>query len=253
MLYYIFDHTFEGLLTSVYDAFFRKENPERIVGKETSIPLFTETFEVMTDDEKSQRVLSALKKKISSSALNILFVSFLAESEMVDKHIFNYIAKAVVAQRSIEMNFGDEDVLELLKTYKRVQNEHTHIKQFVRFQKTADGMYFAAIDPKYDVLPLCVPFFKDRYADQPWILYDTKRNYGVYYGTQKTETVTFDHLPVSIQTGKIEEDKLDETEIAFQDLWKDYLKSVTIQERKNLKLQRQFMPVRFWKYLVEKQ
>lgn len=252
-IYYIFDNSFEGLFTAVFDAFNRKENPERIVIQGTDIPLFTETFFVVTDEEKSQRVLNKLKQKISKSALNMLFVSFLAESESTYKQIFNYISKALVSEKSIEMNFGDEDVMELSKIYKKIQNEHEKIKQFVRFQKTADDMYFAAIEPRYDLLPLCADFFKDRYADQKWILYDIKRNYGIFYDLEKTEIVHFNSLPISLTSGKLHEEALDEDEIAFRNLWKDYLKSVTIKERKNLKLQKQHMPIRFWKYMTEKQ
>ncbi|MDL2323308.1 TIGR03915 family putative DNA repair protein, partial [Bacteroidales bacterium OttesenSCG-928-A17] len=242
MLYYLFDNTFEGLLTAVFDAFSRKENPDKIAGHDTSIPLFTDTYTVTTDGERSQRVLSALKKKISKSALQMLFVSFLAESEQTYKHLFNYIAKAVTSKQSIELNFGDEDVMELSKTFKKIQNEYTRMKQFVRFQKAADGIFFAAIEPLYDVIPLCTDFFRDRYADQQWILYDTKRNYGIFYDLDQTQIVKFDQLPISLQTGQLQEDKLDESEIAFRNLWKDYLKAVTIQERKNLKLQKQHMP-----------
>lgn len=252
MLIYLFDYTFEGLLTAVFDAFSRKENPDRITGNEVAIPLFTETHVVVTDDERSQRVLNTLKKKISGSALQMLFISFLADSETTYKHIFNYIAKTVVSEKSIELNFGDEDVMELSKIFKKVQNESTRMKQFVRFQKTGDGMFFAAIEPLYDVLPLCTAFFQDRYADQQWILYDMKRNYGLFYDLNQTQIVKFDELPISLQTGQLHNEKLDEYEIAFRNLWKDYLKAVTIQERKNLKLQKQHMPVRFWKYLSEK-
>ena len=253
MLYYLFDHTFEGLLTAVFDAFSRKENPDRILAKHSNIPLFTETHLIQTDEERSQRVLSALKKKISGSALQMLLVSFLSESEDTYKHLFNYIAKAIVSEKSIELNFGDDDVMELSKTFKKVQNEYTRMKQFIRFQKTQDGFFFAAIEPRYDVLPLCTDFFCDRYADQQWVLYDIKRNYGIFYDLEQTQIVKFDELPFSVQTGQLQEDALDESEISFRNLWKDYLKAVTIQERRNLKLQKQHMPVRFWKYLTEKQ
>lgn len=253
MLYYTYDNTFEGLLTALFDAFNRRERPDRLVPETTPVPLFTETFTVYTDDEKSTRVLNALKKKISGSALNMLLICFLAESDRVRKRIFDYIAKAVVAPGSIELNFGDEDVLELSKVYKKVWNERTRIIQFVRFQKTLDGTFFAVVDPQFDVLPLCPGFFRDRYADQPWILYDIRRNYGLYYDLKKTEIVHFDKLPASAQTGRLDEETLDDYEKAFRQLWKDYLQAITIRERKNLKLQRQHMPVRFWKYMTEKQ
>ncbi|MDR0799150.1 MAG: TIGR03915 family putative DNA repair protein [Dysgonamonadaceae bacterium] len=254
MLYFLYDRTFDGLLTAVFDAFNRKEFPNRIVDQAIAIPLFTDTFSVITDVEKSKRVFIALKKKISTSALNMLFVCYLSEMEDVEMMIFRYIQKALASPISIELNFADNDVLSLSKIYKKVQNEAMHIKQFVRFQKTGDGMYFAVVDPLYDVLPLCSDFFEDRYADQIWLIYDARRHYGLYYDKKQTEQIHFETPPAfAIQKGRLTAEQQDETERIFQALWKDYLKSTTIQARKNLRLQRQFMPRRFWKYLVEKQ
>ena len=252
MIYFIYDNTFEGLLTAVFDAYNRKEFPDRIVNSNYSIPLFTETHLVISDTKKSDRVLKGLKKKISKSALNMLFVCYLSEIEDIEMMLFRYIQKALSSPISIEMNFADDDVLMLSKIYKKVINETSHIKQFVRFQKTADEMFFAVVDPIYDVLPLCSDFFGDRYADQQWILYDSRRNYGLFYDLKKTEIIHFDSPNQSLQSGQLTPESMDEQELAFQNLWKDYLKAVTIQERKNLKLQRQFMPKRFWKYLIEK-
>lgn len=252
MLYYLYDDSFEGLLCCVFDAFARKEIPGKIVNEKLNLPLFTDSHRVITDNNKSGRVFRALKKKISQSALDMLYICYFSEMENIEIHIFNYIRKTFQSAISIEMNFADEDVLFLSKIYKKVTHESKRMKQFVRFQKTSDGTYFAVMDPKYNVLPLCSDFFQDRYADQPWIIYDVIRNYGIYYDLNTVETVHFERFPVSILSGNINSEQQDEEEKHFQDLWNDYLKTITIKERKNLKLQRQHMPKRFWKYLTEK-
>lgn len=59
---------------------------------------------------------------------------------------FRYIRKAIDAPRSIETNFGDPDVLLLAQIWKKVDGERMHLMQFVRFQKAADGTFFAASD-----------------------------------------------------------------------------------------------------------
>jgi probable DNA metabolism protein len=252
MLYFLYDNTFEGFLTAVFDTFNRKEIPDRIVNQNVQIPLFTDTFQVISDTEKSERVLSGLKKKISRSALNMLFVCYFSEMENIEMLLFRYIQKVFASPVSIEMNFADDDVLALSKIFRKVERETTHIKQFVRFQKTSDGMFFALVDPLYNVLPLCSAFFEDRYACQSWLLYDSRRNYGLYYDLEKVEVIHFEHFNLSLKTGHLTVNQLDDYELAFQRLWKEYLSAVTIPERKNLRLQQQFMPKRFWKYLTEK-
>lgn len=252
-LYFRYDNTFEGLLTAVFDAFHRKQFPQKMTGSPADIPLFTEIHEVITDGEKAERVLKGLQSKLSRSALQMLSVCFLSGSDEVSTHIFHYICKNFRAAKSIELNFADPDVLQLSKVYKKVQRESEKMRQFVRFQKTADGIFFACIEPLYDVLPLVAEFFEDRFADQQWLIYDARREYGLYYNLEKTEVVHFDNLLVSPDTGQLSPEQMDDHEKDFQNLWRQYFKSAAIKERINLKLQRQHMPRRFWKYLTEKQ
>jgi probable DNA metabolism protein len=252
MLYFIYDRTFDGLLTCVFEAFSRKEFPQKIVGENIQLPLFTGSFTVITDETKADRVLKALKEKISESAIDMLFVDYLSEIEDIEMILFRYMQKALTSQSGIEMNFADPDVLELSKIYKKVSREEERMRQFIRFRKTVDGIFFAVIDPAYNVLLLSLQFFQNRFADQPWVIYDVKRKYGLYYDLKTVETFQFEHMDAVTATGRLTPEKLDDYELAFQDLWKNYLEAITIRERKNLRLQRQLMPKRFWKYLVDK-
>jgi probable DNA metabolism protein len=167
--------------------------------------------------------------------------------------LFSYVRKALADERSPELNFGDPDVLELSKIYKKVSREAERMRMFVRFQKTADGIFFAPIEPFYNVLPLVVDFFTDRFSDQPWVVYDVKRNYGLYYDLQKTEEIVFDQLDFDFSTGKLHDAQAADDEKYFQTLWKSYFKSISIKERANPRLHRQLLPKRFWKFLPEKQ
>jgi len=253
MLYFLCDNTFEGLLTCIFDAFYRKQFPSKIVSESAQIPLFSETFEVVTDTAKAERVLTGLKKLVSKSALEMLYICSLSEDADIETHIFNYIRKTFEEGRSMELNFADADVLTLSKMYRKVLREEERIRQFVRFQKTADGIFFAAMEPKYNVLRLCTGHFQERFADQQWIIYDVKRRFGLHYNLKKVTEITFDDPDNLLASGKLLPSQMDMDEEHFQMLWKHYFKSAAIKERTNLKLQRQFMPKRFWKYLIEKQ
>ena len=126
--------------------------------------------------------------------------------------------------------------------------------QFVRFQKAADGTFFAAVEPQFNALPLAVDHFKDRFADQRWLIYDVKRQYGYYYNLTEMEEVTFeDPRQAHLVTGMLNETLMDNDEKLFQKLWKTYFKSICIKERWNPRKHRQDMPVRYSKYLTEKQ
>ena len=255
MILFIYDKTLDGLLTALFDAYNRKTFPDVLLSKGDTLPLFYDDFfTVITDEEKAGRVWRGLQKKISASALSAITWCWLSELPEVGMLLFRYIRKAIDSPVSIETNFGDPDVLALSKIWKRVDWERLRMLQFVRFQKAVDGTFFAAFEPQHNALPLTVGHFKDRFADQRWLIYDMKRRYGFYYDLHTVEEVTFDDGQAAhLITGMLDESLMDKDEKLFQQLWKTYFKSITIKERLNPRKHKQDMPVRYWKYITEKQ
>lgn len=246
MIIFVYDKTFEGLLTAVFDAYSRRTFPDLLVTEGEPFPLFyDEAIRIYTDDRKAERVWKGLEKKISKSSLSGLTVTWLSELPEVDLLLFRYIRKAIDAPATIEFNLGDPDILETAKIWKKVNNERLRVMQFFRFQKAADGTYFAAIAPIYNVLPLVLPYAQDRFADQQWLIYDLKREYGYYYDLNDTIEVRFEEKDSHLLTGSLSEDIMDKDEKLFQSMWKEYFKSIAIKERLNPRLHRQHMPARF--------
>ncbi|MDQ2751942.1 MAG: TIGR03915 family putative DNA repair protein, partial [Bacteroidota bacterium] len=125
------------------------------------------------------------------------------------------------------------------------------MEAFVRFQLTKDGLYYAVIEPDYNVLPLLVSHYKNRYADQRWLIYDGKRKWGIYYDLKMVESVEL--LFNDEVKGSGLQIAFGEEEALYQSLWKTYFGSVNIKARKNTKLHIQHIPKRYWKHLTEKQ
>ena len=256
MTIFIFDNTFEGLLTSVFEAYSRRTFPDALLPEGEPLPLFhEEVFTVITEEEKAKRVWRGLQKKLSSGALSCLAQCWLAEEAETPMLLFRYIRKAIDAPRSIETNFADPDVLEFSRMWKRVDWERLRMLQFIRFQKAADGTFFAAVEPEKNALPLAIDHFKDRFADQPWLIYDIKRAYGFYHDLKEVRQVTFEEgsREGHLVTGMLDESLMDKDEKLFQQLWKTYFKAICIKERLNPRKHKQDMPVRYWKHMTEKQ
>ena len=102
------------------------------------------------------------------------------------------------------------------------------------------------------MLPLIEKHFKERYADQRWLIYYGTRKYGLYYDLKSVETVNISFND-NAGNGKNIAAIFGEKEELYQHLWQQYFKSVNIASRKNTKLHIQHMPKRYWKYLTEKQ
>lgn len=250
---YAFDNTFEGLLTLVFDSYQQRRFPDEILSGEGSQPvLFASTNTVETDDRKAERVWKGIVKHSSEENAHRIYRVFLAGMPDTPMLVSKYIHLIIDSGKNEETNFSEPVVIEFNKLHQKVCKEAHRINGFVRFQKTVEGSYYASFAPMYDVLPLCIPHFRDRFADQPWIIYDLKRNYGFWYDLKNVSRVVFNDLKVNSQNGQLHSSLLAEDEKLFQQLWKQYYHSICIQERKNDKVHRQLLPQRFWKYLPEK-
>ena len=65
MTIFIYDKTFEGLLTCIFDAYFKKSFPDSLLSEKDSLPLFyDELITIYNDNEKSSRVVISMKRKL---------------------------------------------------------------------------------------------------------------------------------------------------------------------------------------------
>lgn len=254
MKIYVFDGSFYGILTAIFDSYFRKDYPVKLISNEnSSSSMFDEEIEIITDQEKAKRVWKALKNKISKTHQKHFYSSFLSEKPEIFQHLMDYAHYIFDSPEGSDGNYGNEHVLTLTQTSQKVHREKHRMEAFIRFQKSADGMFFAIIHPDYNVIPLLTRHFKNRYADQPWIVYDEKRKYGIHYDLDSVHEITIDQIDSKTALTKADEIFIDENENLYQQLWKDYFKSTNIVERKNTKLHIQHVPKRYWRYLTEKQ
>lgn len=254
MLIYNYDGTFEGLLTCIFEGYSRNQFPDEIqpVGKQPE-NLFAEVVNIDSDSGKATRVWKGIQQKLSAKNKHLLYYAFLSEEKGIEMKILRFARRLFSEERNIETDLGDPDVLDIIQFARKVKKEAMRMMQFVRFQQTKDELYFCGIEPLYDVLPLVIDHFRKRFADQQWLLYDLKRNYGAFYNKKTVEEVVLSSHEINRKTGQVSENVLNEGDAFYQTLWKSYFKNISIKERKNLRLQRQHMPRRFWKYLTEKQ
>lgn len=247
-----YDGTWDGLLTAVFEIYEYKLHPSMFVRGESPQhpPLFGHVHEVVTEHKKSKRVLLGLEKRVGKEGVRELYLAYLSELPDIEILILQVVRYYLRATGQAASNYARGDVLRLKQINKAVSRERHRFKAFVRFKLLKDGLYFAIIEPDFNILPLVARHFRDRYADQMWLIYDQKRKYGIYYdGRQCMQEVTLS----ATDTGSDSTHILAEDEALYDTLWKQYFKSTNISERKNTKLHVQHVPKRYWKYLNEKQ
>lgn len=252
---YIFDGTYNGFLCCVFEYFEYKDADVQlqVEGDDAAQTfLFDSDKSIITYLVKAKRVQTGLQKHLGKSIAMDFFRVFLSEDRKAWAASFNIICQIFSGKTNILGNYGNEEVLYFKQTLKKVSRERHRMKAFIRFSKSSDGMFFAVIEPDFNVLPLIATFFKNRYADQKWLMYDVKRKYGLLYDKENVMEVKLSPEEKHALTTDtvITLDKKDEH---FQNLWKRYYQSTNIEARRNMKLHLQYVPKRYWKYLVEKQ
>lgn len=256
MIHYVFDGSFTGLLCCVFEAFEMNEKNIRIFWDKTYQPTaFDQNRVIYSDQEKAQRVWNGFIKRTDSIAKKRFYFAYLSENSQTFQHLFDIAVYVFQHKNNVAHNYGHPDVLAVAQMAKSVSREKHRMEAFIRFKKAADGLFYAIVNPDFNVLPLIQRHFKNRYADQPWLIYDKARKYGIYYDTETVEIVNLTFNPMTknsdsnLPTLQIN----DEKEALYDQLWKDYFKSTNIVERKNTKLHLQHVPKRYWQYLNEKQ
>lgn len=252
MVDYVFDGSFEGLLTAVFESFERKHSQVRLLLQSRTPSMFGEVFEIYPNPEKAERVWKGLQKKAGDVGYKNIYKAYLSEDPDIFQHLFDYSLYLFNHGEGHSRNFGNEHVLAISQMAHKVHREKHRMEAFVRFQKSNDGLFFALVRPDYNVLPLISRHFQDRYADQAWLIYDEKRKYGLHYNLVQVHEVKLDFKPIQELTPAGPDILMDEKEALYSSLWKTYFKSTNIVERKNMKLHLQHVPRRYWRYLTEK-
>src|SRR5690606_36427464 len=118
---------------------------------------------------------------------------FLSELMGIELHIYRFVCLLIKQNNpKILNNFANEEVRYSKRVISMINREVHRMHAFVRFQKLDNGLYHAVIQPDFDVLQLIGEHFKRRYADQPWLIVDTHRHYGVAYDLQLMRYVDAD-------------------------------------------------------------
>ena len=242
MIIYIYDGTFPGLLTAIYEAFYRKEKPGQILREwDYSQNLFSQPIYIATDNDKADKVSEAIKNRISFTALVSVYYAYLSEIDNAGTIAYYYLKLGFKMGKYVNGNHSDSNVSKLHEISKKVSKEKHRMLGFIRFKLIKGNIFYASMEPDHNIITLIAPHFAKRMSDQNWVIHDIKRKIAIVYN--QTEWVVTELDPTQVL--------LIDEEALYQKIWKTYFDKITIKERKNPKLQKGFMPVRYWKHLVE--
>jgi probable DNA metabolism protein len=134
----------------------------------------------------------------------------------------------------------DDDCRTVLAVSYQVAHEIDRFLGFLRFSPDSRGRYVARCAPDYFVLPALAPHFSARFGDTPWVIIDERRGLALI-GEGRGEA------RLAAESGNAESGEAG----SWEELWRRYHATISIESRKNPSLQRQFRPLRYRNYLNE--
>ena len=255
MLDYLYDGTFQGLLTCIYNHYY-VDRASCICCRDQYQPSMLNSFmEVETDAEKADRVYNAIENKISGYSLRCVYRAFLSCDQEKENKILRYVVLGFRTGPRLGSLHGNSVVHDMDAMVKKVGVEKERMLEFVRFQvmDVGDGaggqVMYAEVEPDNDVLELIGNHFADRFKNDPFIIRDARRDKAIIAsgGNWYISEFPKDEL---LPGGSL---RISEEEADYTKLWQTYFRHIAIMERKNSRCQRNFMPARYWKHLTEMQ
>lgn len=248
------EDTLEGILTAVYCAYEWKLKPSetRIQIGVADLCLFATYREVETDQVKAAKVASTVKRQFGTDVWEEICHALAAEDAAKGQAVYRTIAAGLsgkVRGRLMEA-LADDDIRKVFELSRRVHNEVHRMKMFLRYREIEGGVLFARIEPDANVMEFIMPHFSDRFPLENFVIADTRRGVaGIHASGQEWFLVQMDSAVWEQFESLAGHYTQDERELA--ELFRHFCHTIGIKERRNRKLQQQFLPLKYRGFMTE--
>lgn len=247
----ICEDSMEGIFTAVYQVYAWKLDRETVflqLGEEGNFRLFAQYRKVEPEAVLAGKVARTVLRDMGEDSYWDICCMLSSESEEKAQAVYRVIRTALDKRQSREVfsNIKDNYIQKGFELARAVRNEIHHLYGFLRFQELENGILYAKIGPKNNIVTLLAPHFADRFPEENFMIYDDKREIFVVHEA-KRKWVVLDGREI----GTFSMPGNSEDEERFQSLFVEFCHTIAIKERENLALQRNMLPLRFQDYMVE--
>ena len=238
---YLYDASFEGFLTCVYDCVYDREMPVDIMCAEDAQPSMFLQKNVSADAQKAAKVYESISRKISQEARELVHSVFLSCAEHKEMIILRFLLLGYKRGAQTPYLISNVDVAPMLEAEKFLKNEAHLMLEFLRFSDYGDVLA-AVIHPKNFVLPYIQSHFVKRFMCENFIIYDETHKAAIVYYNGRAEIISLDALTLPPMT---------ENEKEYRAMWKDFYNTIAIAARENPRCRMAHCPKRYWRDMLE--
>ncbi|PKM72073.1 MAG: DNA metabolism protein [Firmicutes bacterium HGW-Firmicutes-16] len=238
---YIYDGSFDGFLSCVFESVYSGELPFAILREEDAPLTLIDVRAILTDSVKAERVRASIPSKISGRAMELVTTVFCSCLEKKELKILEFLLQGYREGGKLCFKLGDAVVATLLDAEKHLLREAHLLKGFVRFADVG-GALVAAITPKNYILPFIAEHFVLRYDNEQFMIFDKTNKTALVYQNGKAEILRIDYVTFP---------EISENEARYQALWKQFYNTIAIEGRENPRCRMTHMPKRYWENMLE--
>lgn len=239
---YIYNDSFISLLCLIKNLFLNNEIPFNIRPSDYQGNLFDEVIRLEINDDEN--IINNITKNMGLRIFNTLYYLYLSDNKDKEIIIYYFLYYSIIYKNKIFDMHKISYINNALKISKYVSRENHKIKGFLRFKELNSGALYAEISPTNNILPILVKHFITRLKNEDWLIKDTKRNILAIYDKKDVYLVEAKDINLSLNDYSSDEEKI-------QDMWKSFYKTIGIEHRKSDRCRRNFMPKKYWKYIIE--
>lgn len=242
---FLYNGSWKGLLSCIQEIF-EKDMPDCEIRKSESgkAYLFGNPILLKTDEKKITKLKETVCLKMGENTLRILYYAFLSEDPAIENTILHYIKLGFSLGKKIHNMLQNDYVNRIETMSKKVIREKHRYLGLLRFEELPNHVLYAQFEPDYFVLPLLAKPFFDRLGSEDFIIFDQRRKKAII----KERTEFYFQVLDEEMVQELRDSSKDQT---YETLWITYFKTVAITLRKNLKLQRNKVPLKCVPYLTE--
>ncbi len=247
-----YDGTFEGFLTAAAAAL--RAPPGVCLLRPDDPPPLLPVEEAPAEAGLADRLGAYLAERLGPEVPATVYQAWLSGMPGVDDAIVGFLRIGLARRTDPSGLLQDPTVRTTVKAARRTGREAHAYLGLVRF-RLRGSLYFAEIEPDTDVLPLLGDHFAERFHDQTFAIHDLRRNRAVLHPAGGGWEIA------AVGEGTHGEEGLDARAGAagavapvdgFEAMWRRYFDAMAIEERLNPGLQRNHMPKKRWRHLVER-
>ncbi len=248
---YVCNDTVTGIFSGIYDAWKAgkgEEDCEIALRGMLDFQLFCDYVEVEETEHKAAAVEALIRKHLGERAYGAIYHALMSADKGKGDAVLGTMlaARRLTDSTKIMDHLGHPKVEKVFELGRNVFGEAHSYKGFLRFQELKNGVLYAKIRPKNQILTCLAPHFASRLPVENWMIHDRSHQMFAVHEAGKEWFIVWGDAHA-----KAFPEDVSEKEEEYARLWTGFCQTIAIESRINPRCQRQNLPYRFRADMVE--